>query len=159
RRGRQLVLGSEIATLTELDLYARPRTLKWDAVERVPKDKQRQPTVREQAIMAALLELRLLSGPQIQRRFMSDASQRTPRNQLHAMCAQGWLRRAHLRCEGPGQTPRLFALDDGGYQRIKEAGTRFRPYLVGQRDWRKPELTDERRIPHDLHANGWYFAF
>jgi hypothetical protein len=37
--------------------------------------------------------------------------------------------------------------------------TRFRPYVVARRDWRRPELTDERRIPHDLHANAWWFAF
>jgi hypothetical protein len=43
----------------------RPRQLKWEAIERVGKDKQRAPTVREQAIMAAHVELKLLSGPQV----------------------------------------------------------------------------------------------
>ena len=90
---------------------------------------------------------------------MPDAPERTVRNQLHAMCAQGWLRRAHLLCEGPGQTPRVFALDDGGWAQAKELHTRFRPFVVARKEWRRPELSDERRIPHDLHANAWWFAF
>ena len=110
--------------------------------------------------MAALVELKLLSGPQIARRFMPDASERTVRNQLHAMCAQGWLRRAHLLCEGPGQTPRVFALDDGGWAQAKELAHALPPVRASRAsEWRRPELSDARRIPHDLHANAWYLAF
>jgi len=53
----------------------------------------------------------------------------------------------------------VFALDDGGWAHAKELHTRFRPFVVARKDWRRPVLTDERRIPHDLHANAWWFAF
>lgn len=155
----QPIPAAALATLSELDAYARPRALKWEDVEPVAKADRREPTIREQAILAALVELRLLSAPQIHRRFLSGMSERTLRAQLQAMCAQGWLRRAHLTCEGPGQTPRIFALAHGGWEQIKDARTRFRPFCVDRTDWRAPELTDPRRIAHDLHANAWYLAF
>jgi hypothetical protein len=148
-----------LITLSELDAYAHPRALKWEDIEPVPKGERREPTIRELAILAALVELRLLTAPQIHRRFLPQLSERTLRAQLQAMCAQGWLRRAHLTCEGPGQTPRIFALAQGGWEQVKDARTRFRPFCVDRADWRAPELSDPRRIAHDLHANAWYLAF
>ena len=148
-----------LVTLSELDAYARPRALKWEDIEPVPKAERREPTIREQAILAALVELRLLTAPQIHRRFLPGMSERTLRAQLQTMTAQGWLRRAHLISEGPGQTPRIFALAQGGWEQIKDARTRFRPFCVDRTEWRAPELSDPRRIAHDLHANAWYHAF
>ncbi len=98
--------------LSDLAPYALPRELRWEPA--LARASPRAPTGREQAILSALAPLRVLSGPQIRRRFMPAATERTTRHQLSALLAQGWVRRAHLLCAGAGQTPRLYWLDDGG---------------------------------------------
>ena len=123
-------MGEDPTTLAELAVYARPRALQW---EPVPAAVPRPPTARERAIIDGVRALGVLSGPQIARRFMAGASGRSVRGQLRAIVAQGRLRRAHLLCEGPGQTPRLFFADGG-------AG-------------------DARSVVRALHVNAWWLAF
>jgi hypothetical protein len=123
--------GMEPEALEELTAYSRPRTLRW---ERVPAAPPRAPTSREQAIMGALAgSFSILSSRQIAHRFMPEAVPRTVRRQLHELAAQGWARRAHLVCAGPGQTARLFAA----------------------RESRLGACAAVRA----LHANAWFFAF
>jgi hypothetical protein len=121
----------DLEALTELGSYSNPRQLRW---ERVPTAPPRPPSAREEAIVGALTaSFSVLSSPQIARRFLPDAVPRTVRKQLHELAAQGWVRRAHLVCAGPGQTPRLYGV-------------------------RNAQI-DARGAVRALHANAWFFAF
>jgi hypothetical protein len=120
-----------LEALMELGIYSNPRQLRWEAV---PAASARAPTAREEAIVDALSSsFSVLSSPQIAQRFLPDAVPRTVRKQLRELAAQGWVRRAHLVCAGPGQTPRLFGA--------------------------RGAHIDACGAVRALHANAWFFAF
>ena len=135
-------------TMAELARYALPRALRW---ERPPAAAEpRHPAADELEILMALGALGVLSTSQIHRRYLDGLSPRGLRHRLQSMAAQGWLRRGHLLCAGPGQTPRIWSLTDSG-RGLAEARLGADPFEVV---W-----DDLDQVVHALHVAAWWLAF
>lgn len=152
------IANADLETYVELDAYESPVGLKWETPVPV-SERRKEPSARELAILAALSELKVLTTPQLQRRFMPGLKERAVRDQLGSMFAAGWVRRLRIVCEHRAQTPRIYALTLAGWELVKDARTHFRPFTVAREAWRAPDLREDRRLLHDLHANAWFFAF
>jgi DNA-binding HxlR family transcriptional regulator len=134
--------------MAELARYALPRALRW---ERPPAAAEpRHPAADELEILMALGALGVLSSSQIHRRYLGGLSPRGLRHRLQSMAAQGWLRRGHLLCAGPGQTPRICSLTDSG-RGLVEARLGADPFEVV---W-----DDLDQVVHALHVAAWWLAF
>ena len=134
--------------LAELARYARPRALRWEHPRAVAEP--RYPAADELDMLVALGTLGVLSTAQIHRRFLAGLSPRGVRHRLWSMAAQGWLRRGHLLCAGPGQTPRICALTDTG-RALVDARSRVGSFEVV---W-----DDLEQVVHALHVAAWWLAF
>ena len=134
--------------LAELARYARPRALRWEHPTAVAE--RRHPAADELEMLMALGTLGVLSTAQIHRRFLGGLSPRGLRHRLWSMAAQGWLRRGHLLCAGPGQTPRICSLTDTGRDLV-DARSRVDPFEVA---W-----DDLQQVVHALHVAAWWLAF
>jgi len=134
--------------LAELARYARPRALRWEHPTAVAE--RRHPAADELEMLMALGTLGVLSTAQIHRRFLGGLSPRGLRHRLWSMTAQGWVRRGHLLCAGPGQTPRICALTATARDLV-DARSHVDSFEVV---W-----DDLEQVVHALHVAAWGLAF
>jgi len=164
RRGARQAEVAELGTPTDKAISAgyaevellrdKASSINWeDAPPEAAEPAKLKLNVERRSILEALLELRVLTGGQIQREFLMSMGERQVRRELNAMLRHGLVRRFELGIRGPGRGKRVYVLDVAGFQTLNDASD----HSASGR-WRIPELRSPQHVVHDLARNEWLFS-
>jgi hypothetical protein len=144
---------------TYLELQIEPATLAWDDAPVDPIDRAPTPDERMLEILSTLHRLGPLLTSQIQRRFLSDVTDRTVQRSLASMRQAGWVRRFRLReAHGRGQPKYVYVLARRGFELAKGRPGPHGAYIPPDAHFAEHRYDSVAKPLHDLHANGLLLA-